>query len=216
MQGMKRAFLGLVVALMVAVSLSAGYLVGVGGNGHQVISTQSVTIKQSVTTTTTLATFQACSSPYSASIIRGTQSNTSVVILATNSTGLICADIENPTSDVTISYPYPSATVWSVKNGQWVWSANLNVTIHPYPFQSLPNSTSWYVFQVIPLNMTQAIYLVGLPTPCDRWVMVGVGYSVTNLQHSVLNLPDIMMSCPAAFVLSTVVGITNLIPTYSE
>ena len=206
----------IVVALMVVVSLSSGYLFGISNSGRQVTNTHSITTTQTIVTTTTYVSFQACNSPYSTSIIKGTTSNTSVIVFDTNSTAFICADFLNPTSSATISYQYPSATVWTVKNGEWVSSTGLNVTIQPSPFQIPPNSTSWYVFQIVPLNMTQAVYLVGLPTVCSGWVVVSVGYSVTKLQHTVLSFPDITEFCPAVFAKPTIVGITNLIPTYSE
>ena len=222
---MRTEVLGLVLAVLVIASLSVGYLGGVY-NGR--ISTATVTsvststattaITSEITSTTTQtyssSPVQGCATKYSPSIIEGTESNSSWIVFDANSTAWVCVEISD-NFNASISWDHPPS-VWMVENGTWASPTNVTVTVSPPTIQLSPNSVSWYVFEIVPLSGTRAIYNIGLPHPCwSKYFLVAEGYSVNQLQNSELNIPEIVTSCPAGNGYTTIVGITNLTPTYS-
>lgn len=168
-------------------------------------------------TRTVTSTVTACDTQYSPSIVRGVNSYSSYLVFATNSTAWLCAILFNENND-TVALRSP--LVWQLlQNGTWAHStANLNVTTTPGPSQLAPNSNDWYVFEIVPRNGTQDIFNVLLPgAGCWTSVIVAVGYSITQLQHTRLDLPaDYGLCVGGDAVLDKVSGITNLIPTYTE
>ena len=211
------------VIVLIIVSAGAGYFVGsqVAVSTKTTTSTLLLSTTLTSTSTTTATTvlisssFQGCATEFSPLIIEGTESNSSWIVFDTNSTAWVCVEaVDNSNSSVSYSGP---PTVWMVKNGTWVSSTNLEVTVQPPKIELSANAASWYVFQITPLNGTRAIYNVGLPYPCwSNYFLVAVGYSVKELQGSKLSIPGIDLECPAYWGGITVIGITNFVPTYSE
>jgi hypothetical protein len=203
---MKRELLVLLIALLVAGSLGAGYLTGVDN--------RQTTTSTYVTTSTETST---CDSTYSPSLVEGTMSNSSSLLFVTNSTAWVCIDIYNNNNNTVSSNPVVPPGVAIAKQGTWAFgSTGLKVTSDPDSFSLPPNSVNWYLFEITPVNATQAVYAVAMPNPCWGYFFVAVGYSVTQLQHTRLDLASITSSCPVAVGRAQVEGFINMVAVYSE
>ena len=203
------AVIALILVLVIA-SAGAGYYVGASG----VRPTTTTSTKLLTTTETRIVTstyvMPACES-YRHSV-EGTYSNSSYVVFDTNSTGALCVSLDWGGSDnLTLSQP---PTVWVDKNGTWANSSGLNVTLVP-SIQLPPLSVESFLFEITVLNRTQAIYTVGLPTPCGSFAFVAVGYSVSQLQETQLDLPPIILNCGLG-PFSTIFGFANMTATFTK
>jgi hypothetical protein len=219
--------------LLIVASGGAGYYLG--NSGRQTVTTTATSMLATTATATSLLTtsttatsllattatasttqvMSGCSRPYSISTVEGKNSSSSAIVFDLNSTAWACVAIYN-NSNMSLSGSNFSPTVWIPQNGSWVSSQNLNVTVQPPEIQAPPNSESWYVLRITPLNVTKAIYLVGLPTVCEGFMVVGVGYSVSQLQALRVSLPTIIEFCPASYGGSRLIATTNMIPTFTQ
>lgn len=197
---MRRVLLVSAVVLLMIGSLGAGYFVA-RDNQPAVTSTQSPSV---------------CDTPYSLSSVKGTMSNSSYLFFDTNSTAWLCVVIYNDNNG-TVSDNGPPPDVWAYRQGAWSYpSPNLNVTTRPSTFVLPPDSVSWYMLEITPVNMSQTIYMVPLPNVCWGTVYIAVGYSTTYLQSTLVNLPEVASSCPPAHGLAMDQGFTNVVPVYSK
>ena len=202
---MKRELLVLLIALLVTGSLGAGYLTRVDD--------RQTTTSTYVTTSTETST---CDSTYSPSLVEGAMSNSSSLLFATNSTAWVCVTIYNDNNVTVSSNSAVPPGVAIDKQGTWAFgSFGLKVTPEPSSFFLPPNSVNWSLFEIAPVNATQAIYAVAMPNPCWGYFFVAVGYSVTQLQHARLDLASINSSC-GIIGHAQVEGFTNMVPVYSE
>jgi hypothetical protein len=191
----------------------------VGGSYRQTTTTTTTQVSTTIETntfTTTLVrtTIQWCGAPSTPIPPEGVESNTSLLVYATNSTAWVCVNIAN-NANLTVSDGSPP-TVWILQNGGWSNSANLNVTAQPASFKLYPNTVEWYLFQITPLVGTRAIYSVGLPTECWGDMLVAVGDSTTQLQGTKLSLPNTSTYCPEWTGFSTINALTNMTPVYTK
>lgn len=220
------------VAAIIALSIGLGVyylqpqILGGGTTSSSVSSTRNV-ISSVSTSILTTASLQGCATEYSTSIVEGTKSNTSLIVFATNSTAKVCVTIYNPyNSNPGIgnwSWSGPSI-VYMVQNGSLVSPVNLTVDIHPPNIQIAPGANASRIFEIIPQNGTRAIYDVYLPDPCTgiispipQYFILAVGYSAFELQAEHLNIPNQTYECGAfADQYASIVGISNLLPTYTK
>ena len=226
--------------LLVAVTLfgaGAGYLTGYANirtttttsvsistttTTHTVTSsvTPSTVVSTGATTSTTVLT---CDSSFSSSAVRGEQSNSSYLVFGTNSTGRLCVDFAN-SSNASLAYSYPPH-VSVFQNGTWSGFSNglprnLDVYYQPGQAISLPsNSVSLHVIEVSFLSSAPAIYAIEVNGCNVIYFLVSVGYSTTALQQTRLPRPNLIYGCNTAYppdVNFTIVGTTNLMPTYTK
>ena len=209
--------IALILVLVIA-SAGAGYFVG--GSGGRTVTTTATTT-QAVSTTVTTFTITSvsislgCSRPYSNYTIMGTKSNSSVVVLDMNFTSWLCVNVFNGYGEGITTPDFP-LTASILQGGNWVASNNLNVTVTPQAMQIPAGGVGWMEFAIVPNNLTQAIYFVGLPVQCWGRIIVGVGYSIAYLESLRLMLPSSLTTCPAIDGFSEVASTTNLIPVYTK
>jgi len=181
------------------------------------IQNQSTTsLTEATSTSTSSESVGNCSRAFSSSIIQGTKSNSSWVVFDTNSTAYVCVEILNPGNEGNATWIGPS-TIQMINHDAFVNPVNLTVSVEAARIQLSPGSVGWYVFKIVPEPGTHAIYNVGLPDRCwNPFFILAVGYSVADLRSTMLSVPSEIGSCPLGFGKSTVQGVTNLIPVYSQ
>jgi hypothetical protein len=208
-----------VILLVLLVIASAGAGFYAGNNSRQTITVTATLLTTTTTTTPSTATttevMSGCSRPYSISSVEGNNSTSSLIVFELNSTGWACVDFwNNINTSISLLSPHPTVSI--IQNERWVVSSNLNVTMEPATIQLPPNSVSFYIFQIEPVNTTKAIYSVGLPDDCWGSILVGVGYSVSELRALQIFLPYTQPGyCPAYSSSPQVVATTNMIPAYT-
>ncbi len=164
-------------------------------------------------TTTSQPSPSSCAVAYSPSLIQGIESNTSAVVFLADSTADICVAVFAVGSNMTWTGP---PTYSMLENDEFVHPVNLSVTYTPNPIAVTDGGVGMYVFQITPTGGTRAIYAIGLPFDCwGARVLLGVGYSIAQLQAMHLKAPVDVVSCPAFYGSSRVIGISNLTPTYT-
>jgi hypothetical protein len=219
---MRQEVFAVILVLLVVGSLSVGYFGGVG-NRQSTTLFETTTGTTAVTLTTTLGSFFRCNATYSPSLVEGTKSNTSWTVFVDNSTAFVCVDISYESSLYPNSELVASPTIFMLQDRAWYDTSNLHVTVIPQSAQVPSKGVNWYVFKIVPLNLTKAIYDVGLPDDCwtHAYFLVAVGYTVSQIQESTLGVPYAAFGCQNLINSqlignSTVIGISNLIPVYSK
>ena len=170
--------------------------------------------------------YAPCDTPYLPSIIQGKNSSSSVLVFVTNSTAEVCVSYSNHSQQsVNVSVFMP--VIYVLVNGEWglpnclttsCTPTNLTTTLEAPSIVVGPNSSAVYAYQIVPEAGAHGLYLLGLPDMCrgPAVFILAVGYNVAELQAAPLNLPTFpTFNCGGSLTIPSVVGLSNLVPTYT-